>query len=249
MDAWIDMHHAVRRIAAEDRYVFVTDNAVGTEEEENLAHLVANVGEGAHAGHVIPFLTLKHTLEYCLVYADRAAAAGFEALAVLGGDRRVGLPRCLPHAHMLRARIRERVPRLALGGWANPHRHGEEQAGFLADPGANVDFFLTQVVSHHSATQVEAFVRALEGQCVDAPGIFGVFFYRSASPATFERLSEFFPVPVDGLTREFAEGAGAEEICARSIRALRDAGATRVYVSNLGLRRPEARLRKILDRV
>jgi hypothetical protein len=249
MDAWIDMHHAVRRLSAEGRFVFVTDNAVGTEEEENLAHLVANLGDGGHAGTVVPFLTLKHTLEYCLVYAERAAAAGFPALAVLGGDHRVGLPRCLPHAHMLRARIRERVPGLALGGWANPHRHADEQAGFLAAPDAHADFFLTQVVSHHSAGRVEAFVRALEERGVLAPGVFGVFYYRSANPSTLTHLSEFFPVPAEGLTHEFGAGADAEEVCARSIRALRDAGATRVYVSNLGLRRPEARLKRILERV
>ena len=90
MDAWIDMHHAVRRISAEGRFVFVTDNAVGIEEEENLAHLIANLGEGDAPRHVVPFLTLKHSLEYCLVYAERAAAAGFESLTVLGGDRKVG---------------------------------------------------------------------------------------------------------------------------------------------------------------
>jgi hypothetical protein len=249
MDAWIDVHHAVRRLAGEGRFVFVTDNAVGTEEEENLAHLVANLGDGPGTERLVPFLTLKHTLEYCLVYAERAAAAGFEALTVLGGDQRLGAPRCLPHAHLLRARIRERVPRLALGGWANPHRHPDEQAGFLGEPGAHVDFFLTQVVSHHSAAHVEALVRALQRKGVEAPGVFGVFYYRSANPDTLRRLSEFFPVPAQGLTREFDAGVGADEICARSIRALRDAGATRVYVSNLGVRRPDARLKRILDRV
>lgn len=249
MDAWIDMHHAVRRLSAEGRFVFVTDNAIGSAEEENLAHLVANLGEEAEPRRVVPFLTLKHTLEYCMVYAERAAAAGFEALAVLGGDHLVGPPRCLPHAHLLRARIRERVPALALGGWANPHRHPAEQAGFLADPGAHADFFLTQVMSHHSADRVEAFVRELRRRDVPAPGVFGVFFYRSARPATLQRLSAFFPVPAEALTREFGGGAGAEEVCARTIRALADAGATRVYVSNLGLRRPEARLRRILERL
>jgi 5,10-methylenetetrahydrofolate reductase len=249
MDAWIDMHHAVRRLSTDGRVVFVTDNAVGSDEEENLAHLGANLGDGTEPHNVVPFLTLKHTLEYCLVYAERAAATGFEALAVLGGDHFVGPPRCLPHAHQLRARIRERVPSLALGGWANPHRHPDEQAGFLADPGVHADFFLTQIVSHHSAGHVEAFVRALEEQGVRAPGVFGVFFYRSANPKTLSRLSEFFPVPVEALSREIASGTSPEEICARSIRALRDAGAIRVYVSNLGLRRPEARLRRILKHV
>jgi 5,10-methylenetetrahydrofolate reductase len=249
MDAWIDMHHAVRRLLADGRIVFVTDNAVGSREEENLAHLVANIGEEAGGRGVIPFLTLKHTLDYCMVYAQRAAAAGFEALTVLGGDHLVGPPRCLPHAHLLREKIRHRIPSLALGGWANPHRHVEQQAGFLHDQGVYADFFLTQVVSHHSAENVEAFVKELERRGVGAPGVFGVFFYRSAKPATLTKLSEFFPVPAAALTREFEAGVEAEEVCARSIRALRAAGASRIYVSNLGLRRPDVLLKRILERV
>jgi hypothetical protein len=35
MDVWIDLHHAVRRLIHDDRFVFVTDNAVGAHEEEN----------------------------------------------------------------------------------------------------------------------------------------------------------------------------------------------------------------------
>ena len=248
MDAWIDMHHAVRRLAKEERFLFVTDNAVGTEEEENLAHLAANL-EGDAPRRVVPFLTCKHTLEYCLVYAQRAAAAGFEAITVVGGDQSVGAPRCLPHARLLRARIRERVPSLVLGGWANPHKDPVQQAELLRAPDAQADYFLTQVVSHHSADRVEALVRELERQGVQAPGVFGVFFYRSAHPPTLARLGAFFPVPAASLAGEFEAGATAEEICARSIRALKDAGADKVYVSNLGLTRPEARLARILERV
>ena len=38
------------------------------------------------------------------------------------------------------------------------------------------------------------------------PGVFGVFFYRSANPRTLEALKGFLPVPAEGLTREFASG-------------------------------------------
>jgi hypothetical protein len=249
MDAWIDMHHAVRRLTAAEHFVFVTDNAVASEEEENLAHLVANLGNDGDPTRIVPFLTLKHSIEYCQMYADRAAAGGFDALTVLGGDRSGGPPRCLPHANALRARIRARVPSLALGGWANPHRDPAEQADFLADPAVHADFFLTQVVSHHSAGRVEALIRALETRGVDLPGVFGVFFFRSARATTLSHLSEFFPVPTEALTREFESGVHPEEFCARSIRALLNAGATRIYVSNLGLKRPEALLRRIIERV
>jgi hypothetical protein len=79
------------------------------------------------------------------------------------------------------------------------------------------------------------------------PGMFGVFFYRSANPKTLEALKSFLPVPA-GLTEEFASGASAEEICARSIKALRSAGVTHFYISNLPLGRAAMTLRRILER-
>ena len=131
MEAWIDLHHVLRRFAGGGRFVFVTDNAVGKAEEENLAHLLANLPEEAPRDRIVPILTSKHELDYCLLYAQRAHAAGIEALTVVGGDKNVGAPRCVPHAFQLRDRIRESVPALALGGWANPHRPVVEQADFL----------------------------------------------------------------------------------------------------------------------
>src|SRR6202022_2050122 len=44
MDAWIDTYHAVRRLTREGTFVFLTDSAVGAEEEDNLRHLVLNLG-------------------------------------------------------------------------------------------------------------------------------------------------------------------------------------------------------------
>ncbi|HSG47454.1 MAG TPA: hypothetical protein VLA43_06580 [Longimicrobiales bacterium] len=246
MEAWIDLHHVLRRFTGEGRFVFVTDNAVGKAEEENLAHLLGNLPEEAPRDHVVPILTSKHTLEYCLLYAQRAAAAGMDALTVVGGDKAVGPPRCLPHAYQLRGRIRERVPSLTLGGWANPHRPAREQADFLTAPDFNASFFLTQVVSHHSAGGLEALHRELAHRGARVPGLAGIFLYRSANPRTLERLAEYFPVPARELTAEFAAGATPEEICARSLRAALDAGAAGVYVSNLGFREAGRRLRKVL---
>ena len=249
MDAWIDMHHAVGSLARKGRIAFVTDNAIGTAEEENLSHLEANLGEEVDPRRIVPFLTCKHTLDYCLVYAERAAALGFEALTVLGGDRSLGPPRCVPHAYQLRGLIRTRVPSLALGGWANPHCDVVEQVDYLARPDSTIDFFLTQVVSHHSAGQVESFVRELEGRDFEVPGVYGVFFYRSANPKTLARLSDFFPVPARELTRELEQGIAPEEVCARSVRALREAGARHVYVSNLGFKNPSTLLARIVERL
>ncbi len=77
------------------------------------------------------------------------------------------------------------------------------------------------------------------------PGVFGVFFYRSANPTTLRKLGQFFPVPVDGISRDFASGMTAEEVCARSVLALREVGVDKVYVSNLGFRRPDQRYRRL----
>ena len=80
------------------------------------------------------------------------------------------------------------------------------------------------------------------------PGLFGVFYYRSANPKTLAALSGFLPVPAEGLTREFAGGATAEEICARTIRSLLDAGVRHVYVSNLPIGRAQPVLSAILEK-
>ena len=95
MDAWIDTYHSVRSLVRRGTQVFLTDSAVGLREEDNLRHLIINLGTDVPLNHVVPFLTCKHELEYCLNYADRAWQHGFPALVVLGGDTSVGAPRCV----------------------------------------------------------------------------------------------------------------------------------------------------------
>jgi hypothetical protein len=248
MDAWIDTYHAVRRLTRDGTYVFLTDSAVGTPEEDNTRHLVTNLGPDAPRSRVVPFLTSKHPLEYCLSCADRAWQQEFPALVVLGGDRALGPPRCVEHAWQLRSAIRARQPGLLLGGWANPHADAGWQAELVASPEFTGEFFLTQIVSHHHAAQVERFVRELERRGVKAPGMFGVFFYRSARPKTLAVLQEFLPVPVEELTREFEAGATPVEVCARTVRTLAGAGARHFYLSNLPLARTSQTLAEILER-
>jgi 5,10-methylenetetrahydrofolate reductase len=249
MDAWIDLRHSIRQLARRGTPVFLTDNAVGAHEEENLTHLSHNLGREMGWDQVVPFLTCKHPLEYCLMFARRAAAIGFPAVTVLGGDASVGPPRCVPHAYQLRTLIREQSPGIALGGWANPHRDPAEQVGFIASDEFEAEFVLTQVVSHHSIERVERFLEAHARVTPDMPVVFGVFYYRSANPTTLDRLSRFFPVPADEVRGEFASGATPDEICARTVQALRDVGAEKIYVSNLGFRRVDQRLDRILATV
>lgn len=245
MDAWIDTYHAVRGLVREGTFVFLTDSAVGAREEHNLRHLVINLSTDVARDHVVPFLTAKHSLEFCLSYAERAWQEGFPALVVLGGDRTIGPPRCVDHAWQLREAIREHVPELTLGGWANPHGDAERQVAYLGDAQFHGEFFLTQVVSHHDARAVDRFLNEADRQRLGLPGLFGVFYYRSANPKTLAALQRFLPVPVEGLTAEFGAGAGPDEICARTLRFLRGAGARHFYISNL----PVGRARQTLARV
>jgi 5,10-methylenetetrahydrofolate reductase len=247
MDAWIDTYHAVRSLTRRGTFVFLTDSAVGSKEEDNLRHLVINLGTDVPRSSVVPFLTCKHTLEYCLAYADRAHHHGFDALVVLGGDKSVGPKRCVEHAWQLREEIRARVPDLALGGWANPHADARAQVAHLLDDRAHAEFYLTQIVSHHSQDKVARFLEEADRQRLALPGLFGVFYYRSANPRTLAILKEFLPVPVEALTREFSEGATAEAICARSIRALLDTGVSHFYISNLPIEGAAFTLQRILD--
>ena len=246
MDAWIDTYHAVVGLVRQGLFVYLTDSAVGAKEENNLRHLVNNLGTDVPRSHVIPFLTTKHTRDYCLSYAERALHEGFPSLVVLGGDKAVGPPRCVDHAWQLREDIRAHVPGLTLGGWANPHQKAETQVGYLTDPRFSGELYLTQVVSHHDLPKIDAFLTAQQAAGVTTPGIFGVFYYRSANPKTLSILQQFLPVPAEGLTAEFGAGQSSEEICARSIRELRKAGAKHLYLSNLPIQGTRQALERIL---
>lgn len=249
MDAWIDTYHAVSGFVRNGTFVFLTDSAVGANEEQNLRHLVINLGTEVPRDRVVPFLTSKHPLDFCLSYAERAWHEGFGALVVLGGDRAIGPPRCVEHAWQLREAIREHVPNLTLGGWANPHAEAAVQVQYLGDHHFHGEFFLTQVVSHHDGEAIDRFLEQTHRQQMKLPGIFGVFYYRSANPKTLATLKQFLPVPADQLIKEFGEGATPEEVCARTIRALKARGIRHVYVSNLPVGRARQTLGKIAQLV
>jgi len=249
MDAWIDTYHAVRSLARREMRVFLTDSAVGTQEENNLRHLITNLGHDVARDHVIPFLTSKHSLDFCLSYAEQAWQHGFPSLVVLGGDKSVGRARCVEHAWQLRARIREREPRLTLGGWANPYGETAAQIEYMTDDCFNAEYYLTQIVSHLNVAPVERFINEAHKRGITKPGMFGVFYYRSANARTLAALGQFLPVPVEGLTREFAAGATPIDVCARTMRAMMEVGARHFYISNLPLHAAASTLGEILDRI
>ena len=233
IEAWIDTYHAVRSLTNQNNYVFLTDSAVGQREEHNLRHLVTNLGDDAPREQVVPFLTAKHSLEYCLAYADRAWEHDFRSLVVVGGDTTVGPKRCVSRGWELRRLIRDRQPGLDLGGWVNPMKDATRQVGYLLESHVAADFYLTQVVSHYDMSNVDQFLAESARQGLNLPGLFGVFYYRSGNPRTLDSLARFLPVPRERLTEEFASGVTAEQVCARSVGALRRLGVRHVYISNL----------------
>lgn len=226
----------------------VTDSAVGAQEENNLRHLVTNLGPDVPRTSVVPFLTTKHSIDFCLGYADQVVQHGFPALVVLGGDKHVGRTRAVEHAWQLRQLIRARHPALPLGGWANPAGDPARQVAFVGAGEFTADFYLTQIVSHHRLGDVAGFLREADRQRLTAPGMFGVFYYRSAKASTLQTLSQFLPVPVNELSAEFAGGATPVDVCARSIRELMAVGVRHFYVSNLPLVKTASVLHAILER-
>lgn len=245
LEEWIDLERGVRRLLARERFILFTDDAVGDREEESLRVLTDSLGPDADLSRVIPFLTCKHSLEYCTLFARRAQSLGFGGITVTGGDQIVGPPRCLPRSRDLRAHLEERRFTLPMGAWANPFREPEAQAALLARESHHAAYFLTQVVSHHDLEGLDRFVRALEGMEVSVPGLVGVFYYRSPNRRTLERLSRFLPVPIQGLTREFEAGTPPQEICARTLRALEERGVRKVYLCNLAVGEAARRLEEV----
>jgi len=76
-----------------------------------------------------------------------------------------------------------------------------------------------------------------------------VFYYRSPNPRTLEALNDFFPVPQTELAEEFARGASPAEVCARTVRGLRDLGVRNIYLSNFGIARPQRLYRDVMARI
>jgi 5,10-methylenetetrahydrofolate reductase len=248
VDAWIDSNQLMRKMTALSRYVFLTDGAIGRREEPNLRHVTINLGKEADRSCIVPILTTKHSLDYCLEFAERSYALGFTSMVVLGGDKSDGIPRCVAHAYELRQLIRQRVPGLTLGGWASPHG-GRRQVEYILEPNYSADFFLAQIASHYHAAALDEFFEASAKLGLDIPSIFGVFYYRSANARTLNMLSEFFPVPGEELRNDLNAGVGTEEICARSVCALLQRGVRHVYISNLPMTGAVKKLAEIEARV
>ena len=231
MDAWIDTYHAVRRLTRQGTFVFLTDSAVGAAEEDNLRHLVTNLGLDVPRERIVPFLTTKHCARVLPVVRGPRAS---ERLSGAGRARRrqerSATPRSVEHAWQLRAdAARVAITRLTLGGWANPHGDPERQVDFLAAPNAHAEFYLTQVVSHHMSTPVARFVDAAEQRGPDDAGAVRRLLLPQRQPAHARRA--------EGIS------AGAGRRADARVRWRRDAGRRlRAHDSDADGRRREALL-------
>ena len=244
IDAWIDTYHAIRSLARQHiaRHDHRQRRRRAGREQPAASRRQSRRAEWRSA-HVVPFLTCKHSLEFCLGYADQATHHGFSSLVVLGGDKHAR-PAALrrPRVAAARSRFARGIPQLELGGWANPNarpRSSRSTSCSIAE--ANADFYLTQIVSHHQArARSRVSRRGAPPRRHDAGGLRRVL------------LSQRQPADAGGAAAVPAgAGRGADapsspparrpiDVCARTIRTLLDLGARHFYISNLPLRRTGA---------
>ncbi len=170
MDAWIDTYHAVRSLTRQGIRVFLTDSAVGTQEENNLRHLVTNLGNDVARSHVVPFLTSKHSLEFCAVVRGAGSAA---RLRFAGGARRRQdrRPAALRRTRLGTARRNPSSASRACRSAAGPTRRRtrSRQVDFLVDPNFTGEYYLTQIVSHLESRAGAAFLDESRRREVDHP--------------------------------------------------------------------------------
>ena len=118
------------------------------------------LARGVPASRIIPFLSAKHSLDYCMMFARRAVSNGCEALAVVGGRHERPAP-TLRRARVPASRHHPvRVPFAhARGGGRIRTPTRPSRSTTFARGDFEADFFLTQIVSHHSLSVVEAVSR------------------------------------------------------------------------------------------
>ena len=75
----------------------------------------------------------------------------------------------------------------------------------------------------------------------------GIFVLDIAVGQRYIRFLERVPVPTEEVRREFEAGDTAEDICVRTINALRDVGANKIYLSNLGFKGVDRAYGRIMD--
>ena len=159
-----------------------------------------NLGNDVPRDRIVPFLTSKHPTRVP-PFIRRARAP--ERVQRARGARRRQERRRRRDASSTRGSsrklLRDRDRTLALGGWANPHGDPDRQVDFL--DGAR---FPRRVLPDadrqpsRPSSRWRASSRRRARRHLTLPGVFGVFYYRSANPRTLDALRAFLPVPTRG---------------------------------------------------
>ena len=122
MDAWIDTYHAVRglvrgrdvRVPHRQRRRRARRAQPPSPRHQPRRRRPARSRRAVPHDEALARLLPRRTPSA----PGRKASARWSCSAA---TRRSGPPRCVEHAWQLREAIREHVPELSLGGWANPH--------------------------------------------------------------------------------------------------------------------------------
>ena len=119
---------------------------------------------------------------------------------------------------------------------------------FLLDERFCAEFYLTQVVSHLNLEPVKRFLDEVDRRQVPLPGMFSVFYYRSANPKTLATLEPFMPVPIRGAGRGIRRRRDAGRCLRANLRALRSLGVRHICICNLPMHDAWATLSAILEK-
>ena len=143
MDAWIDTYHAVRGLTREGNLRLPDRQRGRVEGRRQPPPSGHHLGTDVPRAHVVPFLTCKHTPEFCLAYADRARHNGFDRSSCSAATRRrasamrrarLAAPRDYPLARCRSGARRVGQPPLGRrdAGAVSVRRPGDR--GVLSDP-------------------------------------------------------------------------------------------------------------------
>ena len=205
----MDRHATTRSVVSRGRMpVFLTDSAVGTEEEHNLRHLSPTLAATCRATRrAVPD---DQALARLLPVVRRAGVAARVSVARRARRRQDGRPpRCVEHAWELRRLIREREPRSRSAD--GPTRTPSERAGrFPARLALHAEFYLTQIVSHHECRAgASASSTRPSGRHGASAGDVWRVLLSQREPEDAGDAEPLLPVPIEVWSRNSVPGASA----------------------------------------
>ena len=189
----------------------ITDSAVGAQEENNLRHLVANLGAEA-AQRPRRAVSDLQALARVLPRLRRPGRAPQLLVARRARRRQAPRPAALRRACVAAARSTSARGTLSSSWAAGPIRRRRRPrrsiSCSIAD--ANADFYLTQIVSHHQArARRRRFSTKARRRGLTMPASSACSTIAARSRRRWRRCRQFLPVPVEELDRGVRRGRHA----------------------------------------